>query len=242
MDRQTFLDALTTDSQALIDAALPALDQPIEFIDGWTVRDLVGHTGAVWTFGAANALAGTDEMTPPGDAATAPDGAAIGEWIVERRAALLAALTDVDPGAAAWTFMGFKTAVWWIRRMTHETAVHRFDAQAATGGGQPVDSDLATDGINEYTEFSLRTSRSKPNRIYPAESLHLHRSDGDGEWMFARGATEHEVVVTHEHGKGDAAVRGPASDLLLWVWNRPVTGVEIFGDAGVAEAWRALAP
>ena len=105
-----------------------------------------------------------------------------------------------------------------------------------------IDGDLATDGIDEYTEVSLRVSGRRPNRTYPAESLHLHRTDGDGEWMFVRGATEHDVVVTQEHGKGDAAVRGPGAQLLLWIWGRPATDLEFFGDAGVAEAWRSLAP
>ncbi len=50
------------------------------------------------------------------------------------------------------------------------------------------------------------------------------------------------VAVTHEHGKGDAAVRGPASALLLWVWGRPTAEVEVYGDQAVAQAWQSLAP
>jgi uncharacterized protein (TIGR03083 family) len=142
----------------------------------------------------------------------------------------------------AATFVGVRTAGWWRRRILHETLVHLWDAQAATGTPDPIDGDLATDGIDEYTEVSLRHSRRRPNRVYPAETLHLHRTDGPGEWMFARGATEHEVVVTHEHGKGDAAVRGSGEQLLLWIWGRPVTDLEFFGDAEVAEAWHRLAP
>jgi hypothetical protein len=55
---------------------------------------------------------------------------------------------------------------------------------------------------------------------------------------------DHGVVsLTHEHGKGDAAVRGPAEDLLLLAWHRRgLDGLEVFGDAAVAEAWASLAP
>ena len=49
------------------------------------------------------------------------------------------------------------------------------------------------------------------------------------------------VTVTREHAKGDAAIRGQAEELLLWIWGRPGQ-VELFGDADVAAAWRALAP
>ncbi len=58
-----------------------------------------------------------------------------------------------------------------------------------------------------------------------------------GEWVVVlgpRGATS-----WHEgHEKGDAAIRGAASDLLLAVWQRPST-VERFGDATLLEAIRA---
>ncbi len=39
------------------------------------------------------------------------------------------------------------------------------------------------------------------------------------------------MVVEPGHAKGDAAVRGPAADLLLWLWGRrPLDGFEVFGD------------
>jgi hypothetical protein len=126
--------------------------------------------------------------------------------------------------------------------MVSETAVHRWDAESALSATPaPIDSDIAADAIDEYAEVSLRNSSSRPNRVYPEQTLHLHRSDGPGEWMFATDKTG-GVVVTNEHGKGDAAVRGPASALLLWVWGRSVDDVEIFGDTEVAAAWQSLSP
>ena len=68
----------------------------------------------------------------------------------------------------------------------------------------------------------------------------MHRTDGDGEWMLKGDGDR--VVVTEEHAKGDAAVRGSAEDLLLWIWGRSSEGVEILGDTEVADAWRSLAP
>ncbi|HQR30574.1 MAG TPA: DsbA family protein, partial [Anaeromyxobacteraceae bacterium] len=43
-------------------------------------------------------------------------------------------------------------------------------------------------------------------RPLPSGSLHLHRTDGPGEWLVR--AVDGEVVSTQEHAKGDAAVRG----------------------------------
>jgi hypothetical protein len=45
------------------------------------------------------------------------------------------------------------------------------------------------------------------------------------------------VKVEATHGKADAAVRGPASDLLLFLWNRSAS-VETFGDPAVLASWQ----
>ena len=61
--------------------------------------------------------------------------------------------------------------------MVAETAVHRWDAQGAGGNASPIAPEVASDGIDEYTEVGLRFSGSRPNRVYPAQSLHLHCTD-----------------------------------------------------------------
>ena len=42
------------------------------------------------------------------------------------------------------------------------------------------------------------------------------------------------------HAKGDCALRGAASDLLLVLWHRlPLSAIEVMGDVGVAERFAA---
>ena len=49
--------------------------------------------------------------------------------------------------------------------------------------------------------------------------------------------------MTHEHAKGDVAVRGTASDLLLFVWGRlPGESLEVLGDASLIERFFELVP
>ena len=51
-------------------------------------------------------------------------------------------------------------------------------------------------------------------------------------------------VVT-EHGKGDAALRGSAKDLLLAVVRRRTAaegGLEIFGDTAIWDGWLGRTP
>ena len=118
--------------------------------------------------------------------------------------------------------------------------VYRWDAQSVALDIDPLYPERAADGIDEYTQVGLQFSSSKPDRVYPSQSLPLHCSDTEGEWMLV-GDDGPNVTITREHGKGDAAVRGQAEEILLWIWGRPGQ-VEIFGDEAVAEAWRALAP
>ena len=48
--------------------------------------------------------------------------------------------------------------------------------------------------------------------------------------------------VTREHAKGDAAVRGTAEGLLLYLWDRSREGLECFGDQTVVDAWATVTP
>ncbi len=50
---------------------------------------------------------------------------------------------------------------------------------------------------------------------------------------------------SHDHAKGEAAVRGRAVDLLLAITRRRSTadaGIEVFGDAAVWDGWLSHTP
>ena len=69
--------------------------------------------------------------------------------------------------------------------------------------------------------------------------VHLHATDAAGEWLVR--FDEGSVVVERGHAKGDAAVRGAAADLLLWMWGRlPLERLELFGAADAAAALRTV--
>lgn len=243
MTPQEHLDHVAADSAHFASAATGNLETHIDHLS-WTMRQLGAHLGGVYSMVIA-AITSEGTATPQvGAEAKAPEGEAFNDWFAERRTSLLAALSSAQPDEAAWTFTGTRTGGWWMRRMASETAIHRWDAEAAitaVSDVDPFDSDLAVDAIDEYHEVSLQFSSSRPDRVYPAESLHLHRSDGPGEWMLVSDG-QGGVAITHEHGKGDAAIRGSASELLLWTWGRPTQDLQIFGDEAVASAWQALVP
>jgi predicted lipid carrier protein YhbT len=119
--------------------------------------------------------------------------------------------------------------------MAFETIVHRWDAQTAAGEPPPFPADLAADGLDEHIG-NLPWFGTAPRG--DGETLHVHCTDADGEWLLTQ--TPDALVVTREHAKADVALRGPASDLFLVLLGRrlPAT-VDVFG-AEALDAWSAL--
>ena len=141
-------------------------------------------------------------------------------------------LTSTDPSTPVWTWAGHNDVGWVARRVAHETAVHRHDAEEAAGRRYEIDPELASDGIDEYLHVFL------PRRAAEHElsgSVHLHCTDVAGEWLVEPAADGGTPTIRREHAKGDAAVRGPAEDLLLVLWGRlPLDAADVIGDAAVA--------
>jgi hypothetical protein len=102
-----------------------------------------------------------------------------------------------------------------------------------------VDATLGVDGVDELLdEFAVMVSGD----VFAgtASTLHLHATDVDeGEWLISLGPER--LTSERVHGKGDAAVRAGAGDLLLFAWNRvPLDErFEVIGDRGAAERWAA---
>lgn len=217
------------------------LTTPLPHIDGWTVHSVVGHTG--WVCRYADLCLRADAGQPPARAEVAepPAGPDVLAWFEESRQILLAQLEAIDPDRIVPTWTGPQRAIWWMRRMAQEASMHRWDAFAATGSPEPIDSALARDGIDEVLDVFA------PHRLQFAtlgasgESIHLHATDiADGEWMIRIDGDRLEW--SHAHEKGDVAARGPVSDLLLMLWSRiPPTRLEVFGDSGLLDRWQDAA-
>jgi uncharacterized protein (TIGR03083 family) len=232
MDHSAYLDAIANGSSAFYAAVEAAgLEAPVSACPGWTMADLVYHLAEVhhfWGEVAARKLASPDVDEP----ARPPDGELL-EWGRTQTARLQAALTAADPATPVWTWSPQKDVGFIGRRMAQETAVHRWDAERAGGGAQPIEAALAADGIDEFFTFMLPDVREGQEPL--GGSAHLHATDTPGEWLVREGQ-DGSLVVTAEHAKGDAALRGSASDLLLVLWRRKaLDAVEVLGDTQVAE-------
>jgi uncharacterized protein (TIGR03083 family) len=235
VDRTRYLDSLRADADLLLRTASGALGRPVPTCPGWTCERLVGHVGRVWRWTAAwvRGERGREvEQAPPGDAVVSWSRTGLDE--------VVGAIEAADPEAEVDTWVGRQPALFWPRRMAVEAALHRVDAQLAVGDPAPVDTALALDGIDEMLTVILPL-RGAAELHGDGETIHLHATDdlpaGEGEWLVTLRAGG--VAVERTHAKGDVAVRAPASELLLLLWNRAdPERCEVFGDRGLLDRWR----
>lgn len=235
MDYGDYISALRSNGNA---AAQAARDMPMETTvpscPEWTLRDLAHHLGSHHRW-----VAGNLDQPPDGKAfkrrAEPPADEAIPDWLEAGAEMLATKLATTDPAKPCWTWVPFDDSVgFWARRTAHETAMHRWDAQNADGEADAVEPELAADGVDEY----LGILGAFQGRRFPeAGSIHLHSTDTPGEWLVRLDADG--IQLTREHAKGDVAVRGPASDVLLVLMGRKtMVAVDVFGEAPLFERFR----
>jgi uncharacterized protein (TIGR03083 family) len=225
---------------ALGAAAARDLGAAVPAAPGWDTTDLLRHIGMIHVRSSVILRTGTRER-PSRKNGMLPDPPEDGvlEWYRSSLAELVEDLRQVDdPDRPVYSFApGHQRAGFWPRRMAHETAVHRVDAQQAVGEPvDPFDGAFAVDGIDEILTIfvpALGGGRTPGD----GRTVHLHTTDAEGEWLVR--FDPDGLAVTTGHAKGDAAVRGSGSDILLWLWGRrPLDGLEVFGDRTAAEALR----
>ncbi|HWW53491.1 MAG TPA: maleylpyruvate isomerase family mycothiol-dependent enzyme [Acidimicrobiales bacterium] len=235
----TYVEAVRAGSTALLAAARTDMSAAVPSCPGWTVADVVRHVASVHRWAATAVQTGGSERPDfPSPPAGLSDDALI-DWAEVQAAMLLAALNETDPDASAWTFGPPRTARFWLRRQAHETSVHAWDAGNAVGSPLALSSDVAADGVAEYLEVMLSRLIGRDAGPWNGETIHFHRTDGEGEWLVTLGPAG-AVAVEAAHGKGDLAVRAPGPELLLWITNRVgADRVELLGQTGLAEQWRS---
>ena len=230
--------ALDKEGTRLIEVVVadPAADIPT--CPGWQATTLLGHIASGWE--ALRVIVESASIAPPDFSvfAAAPEGHDdLVAFAQERHSRLVATLAEADPELPLWTWSGEKNAAFYQRRAHLETVVHRVDAELGAGMRTPVDPAVGIDAVDELFSVML----AGVTESLPSGSLHLHQTDGDGEFMLT--VADGTISVSHEHAKGDAALRATGDELMTVMWNRrSLDGLELFGDRAVVEQWAALAP
>lgn len=241
------LDTLQTDGIAFID--LIEDNDPTASVPGcpdWTLLDLAQHQGHVWNFWSnvvARNITDRGLLQEIPDSPT-PEGDMLVDWLGTTHNAMYSSLVNAGVEQPVWTWTGANRDTAWVRRrMAQEAAVHHADAARTVGDPYEVPTSVAADGIDEFLMWHAARERID-GELKPGGTVHLHCTDtteadtAGGEW-FVSSLKEPNCTFTREHRKGDAAVRGNAHDLLMWLWRRSTEGVEVIGDEKVARRFRA---
>ncbi|MEU8134399.1 maleylpyruvate isomerase family mycothiol-dependent enzyme [Streptodolium elevatio] len=232
MDYARFQDFFQAEGLRLAESAAAGLDTPVPSCPGWTVADVVGHTGTVYLTAAEWLRIGHRPDAPDN---SAPKGDVLA-WYGEALAELRAELARRDPDRPAFEDDGDGAVGFWYRRLAHEAAMHRTDIEMAVGDPGPIDLELAVDGIDEALRVLLPLRYDGGGfdaAVGRTVGVHCHHHN----WRL----TLHRdaVEVSRSPGFTDAAVRGEPGDLLLYLWGRrPGTVVSRTGDTTVLAAFR----
>jgi uncharacterized protein (TIGR03083 family) len=240
-------EVIQRESRRIVDAYVANSDGQIPWSDRWRVGTVARHVAGTHhvvaqviggrpdaDFGLFATLASPEKNDP-----SFPD------WFAQGTSQLLAELRNVDPGLACWNFHDGRAGQvgFWARRMLHECIVHRWDAQlGAFGTADPIEPDIAGDGIDEFLEVFVDVTRSQANS--PAgPTVLIEARDSGAAWT-----TELPIggrIVQRGIHDAEVRVRGNASDILLLLWGRVAElpdSVEVVGPVGDPTALAALLP
>ena len=224
--------------------------QQVPTCPAWTLAQLTAHIGFGHRWAAV--IVERRATTPvPHDKADDLQVPAPAEersrWLLAGARRLADAVREAGPQTAVWSWADDRTAGFWLRRITHDTLVHRLDAELTVGRKVSLAPDLAADSVSDLLDmFSILPRIDE----FPAlaelrgsgQTLHFHATDPDlgaaGEWLARR--TPSGVEWEDGHGRGDATLRGRALDLLLVLSRRaPLDGspVQASGDTQLLAHW-----
>jgi uncharacterized protein (TIGR03083 family) len=209
MDPSRLLQGVKDAGDAIVDAARRGPDAAIPSCPEWHMPDLLAHVADM----TAHHLRREDRADVDADGF----------------AAMHADLMAAFDAAAAAGWAPSEPCPWLgpaqVRHHAHELGVHRWDAQNAVGTADPIDADLAASGLEEFLELLPQYWSHDGS----GESLHIHATDADAEWLLR--CEPSGLRCERGHAKADVALRGGASDLHLFLWGRvPRDRLDVIGD------------
>lgn len=245
---------------------------PVPGCPGWNLSQLLRHVGAAYRWAETAVRTRATDAVPHGlvdDVAGYADEKAevLDAWLAEGASRLAGTLRAAGPGTPVWTPGPGGTALFWARRMLHETVVHRADAARAAGAGYALGEDVALDAVDEWMGFGsvpevVEPRAGAPALLGPGRTLHFHATGtaaegssgaasgtaADGSSGAAPGAaaewlvdlTGDAVVCRRAHEEAAVAVRAPLTDLVLLLYRRRTAaddGIEVHGDAALLDLW-----
>lgn len=218
-------------------------ETPVPTCPGWSVADLVRHTGGIHRWARSMVATVSQErlsgknvpLDLPANDSDLPG------WLTDGIPILVETFRTADPDAEMWAWGSDKHARFWSRRMIHETAVHGADAEFAAGLDPAIEAAIAVDGIDEFLD-------NLPHAVYFAprvaelrgsgETVVLQDSGNGTLWSITLGPEG--FSWDHAEAGANILVNARPSDLLLFAYGRRKPGDERIsyeGDRALLDFW-----
>ncbi len=231
---ERYLELGRADAAALVAAARAVPAAAVAGCPGWKVTDLVDHVAMVYAHKSAALEQGRPPSPWPPDE---PDPDDVFAFFDAAASDLFDRLTALPPEQTAWSwFAPEQTVAFWQRRMAQETAVHRRDAELASGATTPIDPELAVDGIDEILGWFRVDWGMEP---VDCGSGSVAIEAGAARWWVE--VTPARIVPHRGVGSADPAARvaGDPEAVLWWLWRGDSAGLTVEGDHDLMDGVRA---
>jgi uncharacterized protein (TIGR03083 family) len=224
MDPTRFLECLAADESRLREIGGRDLTAAVPSCPGWTVSDLVEHVALVYLHKVESMRQGgvSESEWPPDTSGEEP--LPLLDKAYDTLLAEFAARDAKDGPAGTW-YEHDQTVGFWIRRMAHETVIHRVDAELAAGEPiAPISDDLALDGIDEVLALFLAYGSRQWHEYFaerlPTTAETVLVTAGDRSFSVRMDGSGVSVDTAPPTAAAQATVAGTPQQVLLWLWRR----------------------
>ena len=208
---------------------------------GWSLADLAYHLAEGYQHKIEVIRTGVRPDPWPPESPRQIWGAPVLEFLEASAADFATELRRREPDQPCWTwYPEDQTVGFWARRMTHETVVHRWDAEDSVHQHTPIDAGIAVDGIDELLVVFLSGDWSDDPQPPPFGDVDVIA--GRARWRVSLSADE--VVARSwplpmgNSPTADAQLEGPEQALLLSLWGRQTSRPSVAGDQALIVSLR----
>jgi uncharacterized protein (TIGR03083 family) len=157
----------------------------------WTLSDLALHVGRAHRW--AQRITETRAQKPIDMSAIDLGLPAIttryGAWLCSGATAFSAAVQIAGTRTPVWSWSEDQSVGFWLRKITHDTIIHRIDAELTVGLRPSLPPQMASDGV--APAITTLSTAGHPDPIFEGlrglgETLQLQATDTADEWFVTR--------------------------------------------------------
>src|SRR5487761_1980806 len=222
LSKEIYQQRFNDEAEAFVAAYTRAnLDEIVPSCPEWNVAQLGAHLGSIYHRVAALIHTCSLEPLDPKDFPAPTDPREVLEYARDGARKLSVEFVGLDPTAPIWTYAGILPALFWIRRMTHETMVHAFDLDAILPPVHRPDASALADGIDEFLSAQLARKLALQHVVGLSGRMALTIADSDDRWVI--GLFPDHLEILPGGSDTDAELTGSAYDLLMFLWRRALS-------------------